>query len=271
MKFKFEVDMSETETLAAFHLLNRFLQEELEIDGVDVSTPQGVSNWPDDPYDVPDDPCEDESEDFDRGEQIYDEGDMWEQPTKDIEFPHAVNEQVLQEANTAPIWTTISLSAASTPFEEEAKASLNPDYLRAAPTPVTAPTPVAAPAPSRNPDLPKLSDELRSATWDHLAGLLGKWCQNFGEEGEQPDRLEALRVTGTGRFALPILILAFELGSLQKVIFYARHGADATASLWSDEEKEFCDRIAANMVQISHMVYPDLAGTYDYSTKWRRG
>ncbi len=37
-----------------------------------------------------------------------------------------------------------------------------------------------------------------------------------------------------------------------------------------DAYHEYIDEVAANMVQISHMGFPDLAGTYDYSTKWRR-
>jgi hypothetical protein len=43
-----------------------------------------------------------------------------------------------------------------------------------------------------------------------------------------------------------------------------------TSGAVADPDLDHIDEVAANMVQISHMGFPDLAGTYDYSTKWRR-
>jgi hypothetical protein len=78
---------------------------------------------------------------------------------------------------------------------------------------------------------------------------------------------------GNGKALVPVLIRAYEVGSLQRLIEQAlnKHSAVHRMAFGADQEKwlDWCDLIAANMVQISHMGAPDLAGTYDYSTKWR--
>lgn len=113
-------------------------------------------------------------------------------------------------------------------------------------------------------ELPQLDPETRAAAWAAWCHLIDLWATNFGVEGEQPDRLTALRDIGSGRHAFPILVMAYEERSLQRLIAKV---VKVTAS----GDLEWCDRVAANMVQVSHMAFPDLAGTYDYSTKWRRG
>jgi hypothetical protein len=114
-----------------------------------------------------------------------------------------------------------------------------------------------------------LSEEVRAGAWKSFEDLITLWCQNFDLPGDQPDRLEALRQAGTGRYTLPVLIMAYELGSLQRLIEKALILL-AIGPSESAERLDYADKIAANMVQISHLTFPDLAGTYDYSTKWRR-
>lgn len=101
----------------------------------------------------------------------------------------------------------------------------------------------------------------------------------------QPDRLEALRELGSGRYPRPVLVMAYEIGSLQRMVEKALLEAqpDAVIHSWdlgvldapNDDPRhvewlDFVDHVAMNMVQISHMAFPDLAGTYDYSTRWKR-
>lgn len=101
----------------------------------------------------------------------------------------------------------------------------------------------------------------------------------------QPDRLEALRELGSGRYPRPVLVIAYEIGSLQRMVEKALLEAqpDAVIHSWdlgvldapNDDPRhvewlDFIDHVAMNMVQVSHMAFPDLAGTYDYSTRWKR-
>jgi hypothetical protein len=62
--------------------------------------------------------------------------------------------------------------------------------------------------------------------------------------------------------------MAYEAKSLQRLVANALIGVVSGSK---DYSLDYADKIASNMVQVSHMVFPDLAGTYDYSTKWRRG
>jgi hypothetical protein len=88
------------------------------------------------------------------------------------------------------------------------------------------------------------------------------WVQGFEEEGaEQPDRVGLMRDLGSNRYVLGILRWAYYLKSLQRMI---------AKCLPDETDMERINRIAAQMVAISHVGFPDLAGTYDYSTKWRR-
>lgn len=123
---------------------------------------------------------------------------------------------------------------------------------------------------TRKNNMPKLSEEVRAGAWKSFEALVSLWAQNFDLPGDQPDRLEALRQAGTGRYTLPVLIMAYEFGSLQRMIEKALIRVGIGPLEDSEARLDYADKIAANMVQISHLTFPDLAGTYDYSTKWRR-
>ena len=93
------------------------------------------------------------------------------------------------------------------------------------------------------------------------------------QPAKQPDRLAALSDLGAGQHTIAVLIMAYEMGSLQLMVGKAllEHTETPLLGLSSSESYfDYIDQIAANMVQVSHMAFPDLAGTYDYSTKWRR-
>ena len=54
-------------------------------------------------------------------------------------------------------------------------------------------------------------------------------------------------------------------------IYIRRGKADGfSSSLWFQGWKDYVHAVAAHMVQVSHIGFPDLAGTLDYSTQWRR-
>lgn len=95
---------------------------------------------------------------------------------------------------------------------------------------------------------------------------------------EQPNRQKALASLGSGPHTLPILVMAYEEGSLQGLVEKAlRQLPDDGYEKWrpyADEGYEswldYVEQIANTMVQVSHVAFPDLAGTLDYSSKWRR-
>lgn len=171
---------------------------------------------------------------------------------------------------------------------------------------------------NRGPELPKLSEEDRTAAWKHFVEVCQLWTQNFGvteevevevkvplvnEDGKlvdpegkivqkgqkphyrlqkmfktqpapQPDREGALRGLGQGRSAIPVLVMAYEVGSLQRLVEKALLEAEPgrlaeknkNPAAWLD----FVEQISNTMIQVSHVAYPDLAGTLDYSRKWTR-
>lgn len=88
----------------------------------------------------------------------------------------------------------------------------------------------------------------------------------------QPDRLQLLRELGSrGKYIRPILLMAYEEGSLQRLVERALLQSLGGSSLESGPEWfDYIERLTANMVAVSHMGFPDLAPTYDYSTKWRK-
>jgi len=127
---------------------------------------------------------------------------------------------------------------------------------------------------ARGMKLHELSAEQREAAWEHFVGFCSLWTENFEEPGvEQPDRLRAMQDLGQGRWPIPVLVMAYETKSLQRLVERAlieKQGVIERNYDSREEYLDYIDRVAVNMVQVSHMGFPDLAGTYDYSTKWKR-
>jgi hypothetical protein len=108
--------------------------------------------------------------------------------------------------------------------------------------------------------------------WEVFVQVMKAWVVNFDgpldEVGnpltEQPDRLTLLKSLGEGRWPIFILRWAAHYTCLQKTVL-------AALSLGTtDADKDLADRISANIVQLSHAAFPDIAGFHDYSTRWRR-
>ncbi len=148
------------------------------------------------------------------------------------------------------------------------------------PVPV-APAPEAITKPKNDPAvvagnvvLPSLRREQREDAWQKFQQFSQAWITGFKDpEAEQPDRLGMMQELGQGRWPVPILVMAYEVGSLQQMVGKALLEYTQKPYLGlstRDAYLDHIDEVAANMVQISHMGFPDLAGTYDYSTKWRR-
>jgi hypothetical protein len=114
--------------------------------------------------------------------------------------------------------------------------------------------------------LPMINDTLRKEAWEFFKVFVQTWQENFGIQGvPQPNRLELMQELGHGRYTMPVLIMAYEAKSLQRLVEKALLEIGV-----GNPDLDFVDKIACNMVQVSHMGFPDLAGTYDYSTSWKR-
>lgn len=120
--------------------------------------------------------------------------------------------------------------------------------------------------------LPKLTSENRQKGWEAFVDVCRQWAQGFDQPGPQPDRLELLRSLGSGSATVPVLVMAYECGSLQRLVQGALMNADPQLHESFTNEAAWLDyvgKIAGNMVQISHMAFPDIEGTYDHTNKWR--
>ncbi len=97
--------------------------------------------------------------------------------------------------------------------------------------------------------------------WEGLGEFIQAWSVNFGVEGaEQPDRVRLVKDLGQGPITVEILRGLYRLGSLQRAV---------AVILNVDDDK--AGEISAHITQVCHAGFPDLAGTYDHSTRWRRG
>lgn len=123
-------------------------------------------------------------------------------------------------------------------------------------------------------NLPKLGKEQRAEAWEKFVEFCAEWAQGFEDpEEEQPDRLSLMQDIGSGQWPVPVLVMAYETKSLQMMVCRAleeKNGALEHDFADRDAYLDYIDRLAANMVQVSHMGFPDLVGTYDYSLRWRR-
>ena len=110
-------------------------------------------------------------------------------------------------------------------------------------------------------DLPDVSQERKSAAKDAFADLACEWATGFGDpEACQPDRLQLLKDFGLSKHVYPFLVLACrDAKSLQAVV---REVLD------TDDDR--AEQIAANMAQIAHAGFPDLAITLNLTGRWRR-
>ncbi len=114
----------------------------------------------------------------------------------------------------------------------------------------------------------------RQEAWDAFCVFVKTWVIGFeiGDEHNpvpQPDRLSLTRELGSSIHTLGILVMAYEVGSLQYLVKTALNVLGEELSLMEPVDLDYVDRVAANMIQISHIGFPELVGTYNYGTKWR--
>jgi hypothetical protein len=124
--------------------------------------------------------------------------------------------------------------------------------------------------------LPAVSAKTRLDSWKYFVDTMCLWIQGFEvESAEQPDRVKLIKELGSGPWPISILVMAFEIGSLQRLVQRAlrqlvadgRAGAEIGRRV---DDLDYVDRVTAQMVQLCHAGFPDLQSTYDYSTRWRR-
>lgn len=118
-----------------------------------------------------------------------------------------------------------------------------------------------------------VKDELGNPTYDENGRpIFEKKLQKVIEAVPQPPRIDEMIKMGQGRIARTLLIMAYERGSLQGLVSDAlrRNEDKLPNSLREKSWEEIVDVIAANMVQVCHVAFPDLQGTYDYTQGWKR-
>ena len=88
----------------------------------------------------------------------------------------------------------------------------------------------------------------------------------------QPDRLSLMKDLGQGQWPVPTLRLAYLRKSLQRMVEDAlvSTGLHVKDFASPSDYLDYIDRVAAHMVQVSHIGFPDLVGSLDYSMRWRR-
>jgi len=120
-------------------------------------------------------------------------------------------------------------------------------------------------------DMKDLTPKERTGCLEAATYFFQEWTKGFGEpEAEQANRVELIETMGSGQWTVPFLVLCYEYGSLQKfcgVCLKSTHrGNHESEGAWW----EWIDSIACNIVQVSVAGFPDVQGTYDYSTRWKR-
>ena len=120
-------------------------------------------------------------------------------------------------------------------------------------------------------DLPVVSLEDRVRSWEIWTVFVSAWVQNFEVQGaDQPNRGDLMKDLGTGRHAIPILVMGYEAGSLQKMIVEVYRQKLGPSWEITSESLDFIERVSGTMCQISHTGFPDLVGLHDYTLRWRR-
>ena len=120
-------------------------------------------------------------------------------------------------------------------------------------------------------DLPTLAPERRAEAWATFKAFCHAWVQNFEEaDGEQPDRRKLMEDLGSGQNVVAVLVMGYETESLQRLVEKALLESGVEWGGSPESWLNWVDRVAATMVQISHQGFPELAGTYDFTQRWRR-
>jgi len=102
------------------------------------------------------------------------------------------------------------------------------------------------------------------AAFDKLVNL---WVENFGKEGEQPDRAEAMRAVANGPKSFAVLTYVKASGGLSWAV------NAAVTSTVADTEKErqaLVTAVAGNITQVASILFPDLSDLYEFKDIFAR-
>jgi len=97
--------------------------------------------------------------------------------------------------------------------------------------------------------------------------LIALWLVNFGEEGEQPDRAEAMRALANGPKAFAVLTYVKASGGLSWAV------NAAVTSIVVDTEKKrqaVVTAVAGNITQVASILFPDLSDLYEFKDIFAR-
>jgi hypothetical protein len=120
-------------------------------------------------------------------------------------------------------------------------------------------------------DLPEISLDERLRAWEAWTNFVSSWIQNFEVQGAvQPNRASLMEELGAGRNVIPLLVMGYEAGSLQKMIVEVYRQRLGPSWEITSESLDFIERISGTMCQVSHSGFPDLVGLHDYTLRWRR-
>jgi hypothetical protein len=120
-------------------------------------------------------------------------------------------------------------------------------------------------------ELPTLSPERRAEAWAAFTAFCIEWVQGFEDSTQpQPARPKLMEQLGSGSNVVAVLVMAYEIESLQRLVEKALIEKGVLPPDNEVEWLDWIDRVSATMVQISHCGFNELAGTYDYTQRWRR-
>lgn len=112
-----------------------------------------------------------------------------------------------------------------------------------------------------------VSEELRQEAINYFGDMINLWTQGWDPEKnapdpevDQPDRVQIMQALGNSRYAYPLLKMAYEVGSLQELVW-------RILPHWTSDQIYM---LSGNLVQVSIAGFPDLAGTLDHTKRWIR-
>lgn len=117
----------------------------------------------------------------------------------------------------------------------------------------------------------KLTPKERAGCVKVATDFFCAWVEGFGDESaEQPNRVDLIESIGSSQWTVPFLLLCYEHGSLQKFCGLCLTDTHREKHVSNKAWWKWIDLVACNIVQVSVAGFPDVQGTYDYSTRWKR-
>ena len=97
--------------------------------------------------------------------------------------------------------------------------------------------------------------------------LIALWLVNFGEEGEQPDRAEAMRAVANGSKSFAVLTYVKASGGLS----WAVNAAVTSTVVDTERERQaLVIAVAGNITQVASILFPDLSDLYEFKDIFAR-